>query len=96
MASEPDPTGQGPPTPHGRPGHHDPFAGIGGAAPAQSALSLRLALAVFGLVVCAALAVASVVLDAPDYLAWVLGALAVVALVDLVVVVRRKRSGEPG
>jgi len=41
----------------GLPGHHDPTAGIGGAAPAQSALTLRLALAVFGLFSCAALAI---------------------------------------
>ena len=33
--------------------YHDPTAGIAGAAPARSALTLRLILAVFGLVVCA-------------------------------------------
>jgi Family of unknown function (DUF6343) len=63
-----------------------------------SALNLRLALAVFGLAVCAALAV----------LLWragfvvggvILGALALTAVVDIVVVQRRRRARrreEPG
>lgn len=38
---------------NGREGYHDPFARIAGAAPARSALTLRLVLATFGLVVCA-------------------------------------------
>ena len=33
----------------GLPDHHDPTAGVGGAPPAQSALTLRLALARFRL-----------------------------------------------
>src|SRR3954467_12482884 len=36
----------------GLPDYHDPTAGFGGAAPARSALTLRLVLAVFGLIVC--------------------------------------------
>ena len=36
----------------GLPDYHDPTAGFGGAAPAQSALTLRAWLAGFGVVVC--------------------------------------------
>ncbi|MFC6288197.1 DUF6343 family protein [Nocardioides sp. GCM10027113] len=79
-----------------RPGHHDPTYRLGGAAPARSALTLRLVLATFGLVACLGFAVVLWAADAAT--GWVVGAgvLAVVALVDAVVVVRRKRSGEPG
>jgi len=41
----------------GREGYRGPFAGVAGAAPARSALTLRLVLAAFGLLVCAAGAV---------------------------------------
>jgi hypothetical protein len=37
--------------------YHDPTAGIGGAPPARSALTMRLILASFGLIACAAGAV---------------------------------------
>jgi hypothetical protein len=75
--------------------YHDPTAGIGGAPPARSALGLRLVLAVFGLVSCSAGAVASAVLDFP-VLAAVLAALALVALVDIGIVIRRiGREGVP-
>jgi membrane protein implicated in regulation of membrane protease activity len=80
----------------GLPDHHDPTAGIGGAAPAQSALTLRLVLATFGLVVCLGAAVLWLVIDLPVWPAVVLFVLAGVAAVDLVVVARRKRRGEPG
>jgi membrane protein implicated in regulation of membrane protease activity len=80
----------------GLPDHHDPTAGIGGAAPAQSALTLRLVLAAFGLVVCLGAAVLWLVIDLPVWPAVVLFVLAGVAAVDLVVVARRKRRGEPG
>ena len=80
----------------GRPGYHDPTAGIGGAAPAISALTLRLWLAVFGLVVCTAFAVWLYVIDAPYGFVLVLAAMAMVAVVDIVVILRRKRRGEPG
>jgi hypothetical protein len=91
-----DPQDRGDPAGRGRPGYHDPMAGVGGAAPARSALTLRLVLAVFGLVVCAALAVWTVLVDAPAGYSVVLGVLALVAVADLVVILRRKRSGEPG
>lgn len=80
----------------GRPGYHDPTAGLAGAAPAQSALTLRLVLAVFGLVVTGG----GAVLAARNDMGWgwtaLLAALALVALVDIVVVARRKAGGEPG
>ena len=80
----------------GRPDHHDPTAGLGGAPPALSALTLRLVLASIGLVVCTALAIALGRAGAP--IPWWAGAavLALVAAVDLVVVARRKARGEPG
>jgi membrane protein implicated in regulation of membrane protease activity len=80
----------------GLPDHHDPTAGIGGARPAQSALTLRLVLAAFGLVVCVAGGVLFLAFDVPVAFAVVLFVLAAFALVDLVVVARRKRRGEPG
>jgi hypothetical protein len=80
----------------GLPDHHDPTAGLGGASPAQSALTLRLVLAAFGLVVCTAGGLLFLAVDAPVVLAVVLFVLAAVALVDLVVVARRKLRGEPG
>jgi membrane protein implicated in regulation of membrane protease activity len=59
--------------------------------PPRSALTLRLVLAVFGVLLWIAAAVLSAVLDLP--VGWVIafGVLAVVALVDLVIVARRKR-----
>ena len=80
----------------GLPGYHDPTAGFGGAAPAQSALTLRLVLAVFGLVVCVTGGIAVLAVDAPLWAAVVLFVLAAVAVVDLVVIIRRKARGEPG
>jgi membrane protein implicated in regulation of membrane protease activity len=80
----------------GLPDHHDPTAGIGGAPPAQSALTLRLVLAAFGLVVCVVGGVLVQAAGAPLWFAVVLFVLAAVALVDLVVVARRKMRGEPG
>ncbi|WP_448625107.1 DUF6343 family protein [Geodermatophilus sp. URMC 64] len=80
----------------GLPDYHDPTAGFGGAPPAQSALTLRLVLAVFGLLVCVAGGVVLLVAGVPVWVAVVFFVLAAVALVDLVVVVRRKARGEPG
>jgi membrane protein implicated in regulation of membrane protease activity len=80
----------------GLPGYHDPTAGIGGAAPAQSALTLRLVLAAFGLVFCVVAGVLWLVSDLPVWPAVLLFVFAAVALVDLVVVARRKLRGEPG
>jgi membrane protein implicated in regulation of membrane protease activity len=80
----------------GLPDHHDPTAGIGGAPPAQSALTLRLVLAALGLVVCVAGGVVALLAGTPVWFPVVLFVLAAVALVDLVVVARRKLRGEPG
>jgi hypothetical protein len=80
----------------GLPGYHDPTAGIGGAAPASSALTLRLWLALFGLFTCTALAIWLYVIDVPSGFVVVLGVLAAIAVLDIAVVLRRKRRGEPG
>jgi hypothetical protein len=80
----------------GLPGYHDPTAGIGGAAPATSALTLRLWLAVFGFVICTAFAIWSYMISAPIGFVVVLLALAAVAVIDIAVILRRKRRGEPG
>ena len=80
----------------GREGYHDPFAGIGGAAPARSALTLRIVLAGFGLLFCLAGAVVLWVAKAPVGFPLTALLFAAVALVDLVVVIRRKLHGEPG
>jgi hypothetical protein len=80
----------------GLPGYHDPTAGIGGAAPARSALTLRLYLALFGLLSCAALAIVLYAIDAPKGFVVVLVVLAATAVIDIAAVLRRKRRGEPG
>ena len=80
----------------GLPDHHDPTAGFAGARPAQSALTLRLLLAVFGLVVCIVGAIGVLVVDAPAWAAIALFVVAAVAAVDIVVIARRKARGEPG
>jgi hypothetical protein len=80
----------------GREGYHDPLAGIGGAAPARSALTLRIVLATFGLLVCAGGAVALWVTGAPVGYPLLAALFALVAAIDLAVVVRRKLHGEPG
>jgi hypothetical protein len=73
----------------------------GGAGAARSALTLRLVLAAFGLVLCTVLGVLTLGADVPVALpivwfAVVLFVLAAIALIDLVVVARRKLRGEPG
>jgi hypothetical protein len=80
----------------GLPAHHDPTSGIGGAVPAISALTWRLWLAVFGLVICTAFAIWSYLINAPIGFVVVLLALAAVAVIDIAVILRRKRRGEPG
>ena len=80
----------------GLPDHHDPTAGIGGAPPARSALTLRLVLAAFGLVFCLVAGLLWLAAPLPAWPAVVLFVLAAVAAVDLVVVIRRKARGEPG
>lgn len=79
-----------------RPGFHDPLAGVGGAAPAQSALTLRLVLAVVGLVFAVAGVVAFALVDAPSWLVILFALVAVTAVVDIFVVARRKLRGESG
>ncbi|TAM93658.1 MAG: hypothetical protein EPN43_00275 [Jatrophihabitans sp.] len=81
--------------PRARPDYHDPLAGFGGAPPAQSALTLRLVLAVFGLVVCTAGAVGTALAGA-SAICVILAVFAAAAAVDIVVIVRRKLRGEPG
>jgi hypothetical protein len=76
--------------------YHDPTAGWGGAPPARSALTLRLILATFGLVTCAAGAALFVIIGDEPVIAGALAFLAAVAVVDVVVVARRKIRGEPG
>ena len=75
--------------------YHDPTAGVGGAPPARSALTLRLWLAGFGLVFCAAAAVVIGYLGSGVWAA-VLAAIAGIAAVNLGWVAYRKRRGEPG
>ncbi|HEY6746271.1 MAG TPA: DUF6343 family protein [Mycobacteriales bacterium] len=75
--------------------YHDPTAGLGGAPPARSALTLRAVLATFGLVFCGVAAGLSFAAGLVA-IGWVLAVLAVVALVDLGVILNRKRRGEPG
>lgn len=76
--------------------HHDPTGGLWGAPPARSALTLRLVLAGIGLVACVAIAVRTVAVDGPGLLVGAALVAAAVAVVDLVVIARRKRRGEPG
>ncbi|MFF5988725.1 hypothetical protein [Prauserella flavalba] len=79
----------------GLPGYHDPTAGFGGAAPAYSALTLRIVLAAITVVLCAGAAV----LFAVNGIVWATVLLCVLAVgmaVDLGWVIHRKRRGEPG
>lgn len=79
----------------GLPDYHDPTAGIGGASPAYSALTLRAVLAAFGLVFCA-VAAALVIMAGLTVLGVALAVFAAIALIDLAWVIHRKRRGEPG
>jgi Flp pilus assembly protein TadB len=81
---------------HGLAGSHDPLAGFGGAPPALSGLTLRLVLAVFGLVVCAVGTVLLALAGAPVGFTVVVAVLAGIAVIDIAVIARRKRRGEPG
>ncbi|MFD2090696.1 DUF6343 family protein [Blastococcus deserti] len=80
----------------GLPDYHDPTAGFAGAPPAQSALTLRLVLAVFGLVVSVLGGLGWLATDLPTWPGVALLVLGAIALVDIVVIVRRKARGEPG
>ena len=68
---------------------------MGGATPARSALTLRAVLAMFGLLFAGGAAWLGFAAGMP-VLGWVMVAVAVIALVDLAVVLDRKRRGEPG
>lgn len=80
----------------GLPDYHNPVAGIGGAAPAQSALTLRLVLAGCGFVLAIAGAILLWVFSAPIGFVILLAVIALTALIDIVVILRRKGRGEPG
>lgn len=95
------PNPQGPssspgPAKHDRPGYHDPLAEIGGAAPAQSALTLRLFLAIIGLLFSAFGVVAFLFINASIWVVALFALVGVTALVDIIVVARRKLRGERG
>ncbi|HLU60482.1 MAG TPA: DUF6343 family protein [Pseudonocardia sp.] len=79
----------------GLPDYHDPTAGVGGAAPTYSALTLRAVLAVFGLVFAGGAAWIGFANGLP-LLGWAMVVVALIALVDLAWVLHRKRRGEPG
>jgi len=76
--------------------YHDPTAGFGGGTPAYSALTLRLALAIFGAVLCGGAAVVIALTTHHVGFTVVFAVLAVIAVVDVAVILRRKRRGEPG
>jgi hypothetical protein len=80
----------------GLPGYHDPMAHVGGASPAISPLTLRLVLAIIGVCFGIVAAISFAWADAPLGVTIFMIALALVAVVDIVVVTRRKRRGEPG
>jgi hypothetical protein len=71
--------------------YHDPTAGVGGAPPARSALALRLALAIFGVVVMVALGVIALAVHAPVW-AGIAFFLALTALIDAFIVHRRQAT----
>lgn len=93
MDSEPDSKNK---FKRGRPDHHDPTAGIAGAPPALSALTLRIVLSSLGLL--CGLGVIVVALTAVRETPLLLGGigLAILAAINLLVVIRRKARGEPG
>ena len=76
--------------------YHDPTAGVGGAPPAASALTLRLLIAGFALLLCVGGIVLVAVRGGPVALSVVLAVVGLTAVADLVVILVRKRSGEPG
>lgn len=80
----------------GLPDHHDPTAGIGGAPPARSALTLRLILANLGFVLAVIFGVFAWTRDFPIAVVIVSGVLALIAALNSAIVTRRKLRGEPG
>jgi hypothetical protein len=75
--------------------YHDPTGGIGGYPPARSALTLRLWLAGFGLVLFVVATAAFWSADA-SAAAAICGGIAVLAALNLAWVSYRKLRGEPG
>ena len=71
-------------------------AGFGGYPPARSALTLRIVLASFGLIVLCAALIALLVRSGPLWLVGVVAVLLIVTVADLMIVIRRKAGGEPG
>lgn len=63
---------------------------------ARSALTFRIVLSAVGLVIWTTAAIVLASADAPTLVVVVAALVAVIALVDLLVVVRRKARGEPG
>lgn len=80
----------------GLPDYHDPLAGIGGAPPAQSALTARLVFAVFGLVSASAGVALFLLASVPVGFLVLMCVIAAALVVDIAVIVHRKRRGEPG
>lgn len=80
----------------GLPDYHDPTAGFGGAAPARSALTLRLVLASLGFLLGVGLAVWAYVVNAPTMFIVLPAVIAAIAVINIIVVARRKARGEPG
>ncbi len=79
----------------GLPDYHDPTGGFGGAAPAYSALTLRIVLASIAVVLSIAGAILFALFD--EYWGTVLlGLVALGSAIDLGWVIHRKRRGEPG
>jgi hypothetical protein len=72
--------------------YHDPTAGIGGAPPAVSALTLRTWLAALTLLGCVAGIVVAVIAGGPIAVVVLLAAVGATALVDLLVITRRRRT----
>ena len=80
----------------GRPDYHDPTAGIAGASPALSALTLRIVLTSLGVLF--GIAIIVIALTVVDETPVLIGgiALTLLAAINLAVVIRRKSRGEPG
>lgn len=80
----------------GLPDHHDPTSGWGGAAPARSALTLRLVLASFGFLVALGFTIWAVATDVSTGYTVFAATVMVIAAINIAVVARRKARGEPG
>jgi hypothetical protein len=80
----------------GAAGYPDRVADATGAAPAASALTLRMALALFGLILFAVTSAIFIYYDLPVALIVTSVVLALVAAVDIVVIARRKHGQRAG